>query len=239
MDNQAAEPAMDTPELLRAFQATTAEMQRTFKESCASLRNEFLQHHAQSTEALSNQIKQATSKKWRKEGNRKQFDFNYTVLECLSKACEANKKGDPSDTAKQIDEAIQKITSRQKLIRMADSSEAGWQTVNEYQTNELASGSEDEKRIQRAEARAIKKLKRPRSTRGSSRFRPYTSFFRPFTNQPAQRPFKPKLDSRSGSCFACGSPGHWRRECPLIQPGRSSAPSTAPCVTSAKDARLH
>ncbi|XP_052251470.1 uncharacterized protein LOC127858378 [Dreissena polymorpha] len=47
------------------------------------------------------------------------------------------------------------LRHRQKLILMADTSELGWRVVNEYATNPIASDSEDEKRIQKAEARAI------------------------------------------------------------------------------------
>ncbi|KAH3779199.1 hypothetical protein DPMN_180681 [Dreissena polymorpha] len=42
---------------------------------------------------------------------------------------------------------------------MADTSELGWRVVNKYTTNPIASDSEDEKRIQKAEARAIRKAK--------------------------------------------------------------------------------
>ena len=47
----------------------------------------------------------------------------------------------------------------QQLIRLADTSAAGWDLVNEYLSDELASGSEDEKRIRRAEQRALRKRK--------------------------------------------------------------------------------
>ena len=48
---------------------------------------------------------------------------------------------------------------RQKLIRMADRSEHGWATVKEHLEDELADDSDDEKRIQKAEFRAGRKLK--------------------------------------------------------------------------------
>ena len=45
-----------------------------------------------------------------------------------------------------------------KLIRIADKSVAGWNTVDEYLT-ELASDSDDEKRMRQAEARPLRKKK--------------------------------------------------------------------------------
>ena len=57
-----------------------------------------------------------------------------------------------------ISEGIKLINTRQKLIRMADANERGWRFVDEYVTNPLASDEEDEKRMNRAEARASKKV---------------------------------------------------------------------------------
>jgi hypothetical protein len=45
------------------------------------------------------------------------------------------------------------------LIRIADKSEGGWKTVDEYLSDEVAIDSEDEKRIRVAENRAVKKIK--------------------------------------------------------------------------------
>ena len=46
------------------------------------------------------------------------------------------------------------------MIRIADKSEGGWRTVDEYLSDEIASDSEDEKRIRAADNRAVKKMKK-------------------------------------------------------------------------------
>ena len=46
------------------------------------------------------------------------------------------------------------LCERQKLILLADKSEFGWATVEEYKQHNLADDSEDEKRIHSAERRA-------------------------------------------------------------------------------------
>ena len=49
-----------------------------------------------------------------------------------------------------IKERNESIRKRQKLIRIADLSVDGWKVVDEYVSDDLASGSEDDKRLRRA-----------------------------------------------------------------------------------------
>ena len=53
-----------------------------------------------------------------------------------------------------IEEGISLTGKRIKVIKLADRSEFGWSTVSEYLSDDLASNSEDEKRIFRSERRA-------------------------------------------------------------------------------------
>jgi hypothetical protein len=50
-----------------------------------------------------------------------------------------------------IGEIKDKIAQRNKLIKIADTSEGGWETVRQYQTNTIASDTDDETRINKAE----------------------------------------------------------------------------------------
>ena len=88
-----------------------------------------------------------------------QFDFNERVADVLDDAL-ASIPSTSSDTSseKLLQEGMKLIDERQKLIKMADRSEFGWGLITEYQADELADNSEDERRIHKAEKAAEKRL---------------------------------------------------------------------------------
>jgi hypothetical protein len=93
----------------------------------------------------------------------------------------------------------------------------GWRVVQEYDTNPLASDSDDEKRIFKVEARASWKYKADKSKKTkSARNWPYRKQ-RMFTEtSPGSQQLVGRQGRRPGLCFACGKMGHWRgaTECP-------------------------
>ena len=124
--------------------------------------------------------------------------------------------------------AIDMISHRQKLVQLADSSELGWRVVAEYEANPLASDSDDEKRIYKAEARASRKMKADKLRRSKARALPYarrsTVSSAPGFNRVPQGVMQQHSGvtsrQRPGLCFACGGSGHWKAECP--QRGQSN-----------------
>ena len=63
------------------------------------------------------------------------------------------------DRAKEaLREGMDLISCRQKLIKFADRSKAGWAVVDEYVDDDIADDSEDEKHMERAEGMAERKL---------------------------------------------------------------------------------
>ena len=68
---------------------------------------------------------------------------------------------------KLVAEAKLVIKKRQKLIKIAAENRYGWLVVQEYETDDLASDSEDEK-IRKARAAAEKKRKEAKSNIGNT-----------------------------------------------------------------------
>ena len=56
-------------------------------------------------------------------------------------------------------ERKEKIRRRQKLVKLADRNKGGWLVVQEYESNDLASNSEDEKKIKKAKCAAERREK--------------------------------------------------------------------------------
>ena len=94
------------------------------------------------------------------EGNKRQFEFNQSIDDLVSEAID-----DPTNAGTHLKKAKYTIAGRQTLIKLAAKSDHGWATVSEYETNELAADEDDEKRIQSAEARAAKKIKKKQPTK--------------------------------------------------------------------------
>ena len=102
------------------------------------------------------------------------------------------------------------IKRRQKMVLLADASVLGWRVVNEYEVNPIASDSDDEKRIYKAEARAARKAREDRSKK-AKRFGPYR---REHPAPTATVSSSQGARQKPGLCFSCGKPGHWKHECP-------------------------
>lgn len=167
-----------------------------------------------------------------------QFVFNAKVEEKFMDI-EDNLSTPSADTIKKakdyVSEGKDLIKHRQKLIKMADGSELGWKIVQEYEANPLASDSEDEKKMMKAEARADRKSKKEKAKRTRFRREPYQNTQRPYLPQPPRAPLNgpshPEMAQnryKPGLCWSCGFPGHWKAEC------------TAPRLTKAdKISTLH
>ena len=154
-------------------------------------------------------------------GNKAQFEHQEKMLTLITKA-KALMSSDPKKSEELLDEAIDGINKRIKYIRIADKSESGWQAVKEYMSDELASDSDDEKRIRKADSAAMQKRKKrevekraKRSRMASFRYQQFNPIGGPRRPQTSFRQYQ----QREGTCFGCGLPGHFRKNCPQLAYG--------------------
>lgn len=93
------------------------------------------------------------------KGNQKQFELNASLDSILENIESESQRGQPNQEhiRNLAQDGRQLIRKRQKLIKIADKSKDGWQVVAEYESDELASGSEDEKRLKKAREAAGRK----------------------------------------------------------------------------------
>ena len=102
--------------------------------------------------------------KFRKRGNEEQYKHNQKVF---IKMKEVNNQIETDNLSQEnvnankrnISEGMDLVKQREKLIKLADSSDAGWRVVDEYIANPLADDSDDEK-IYKAQSRADSKIKK-------------------------------------------------------------------------------
>ena len=162
------------------------------------------------------------------KGNKLQFEFNSSLLDSINSASASLLEGNLTRVNQELENAKTLLSKRNKAIRFADKSPAGWTAVEEYESDELADDSEDEKKLRSAERRALSKLRARKQNRGTSQIRSkfsqepsyvagsYRSAGQPFRPQqfPQQsfrghQPFRSRQPQPSDKCFACGQFGHW------------------------------
>ena len=80
--------------------------------------------------------------------------LNWSRLENISFL---ESKGTVSRVTKKIQKLVEEVDNQNKLLKLADMSQAGWPAVREYLFNDLASDSEDKKRVRTAKIRALAK----------------------------------------------------------------------------------
>ncbi|XP_068672001.1 uncharacterized protein [Montipora foliosa] len=176
-------------------------------------------------------LKHSEPHKFKRKANEDQYKFNLKLGETLANAKSAAQNSQLEKVKSELDEGEKLLLERQKHILLADKSESGWFTVEEYKKHDLAEDSDDERRIFSAERRARASLSTLRKKRSSSfAARRRSSLVRPSAPATSSASFQQQPQviqslvpssftvrrPNMGSCFACGKPGHWRSTCPAM-----------------------
>ena len=159
------------------------------------------------SDKITKKVKQEQVPTLKKKFNEDQYKHTQVMEKILSKI-NINLEANNVEKAKEnVTEGMKEIRKRQKFIMIADREEDGWEVIRCYQSDNLASDSEDEKRLNKSRRQAKQNKKEARARRqnlrrkydqnGSSRdsSRDYSSFSNRY--QPKDR-----------SCYYCGKEGH-------------------------------
>ena len=163
--------------------------------------------------------------KFKSKGNEIRYEVNEEVIEKIDEAIKSIDEKEMEDAKKQLEEGKAIVTKQQKLIKMADREEHGWEVVKHYLSDDLADDSNDEKEIKKARKEALATI----AKRNKKKV--------PFRNAPQYRSQKPTTDGyqrrywgtgterasidrqayaqRKSVCYKCGKEGHFQHNCPL------------------------
>ena len=190
-----------------------------FDKKLTPLKRDIPEDSLSNSDSIAKKLKEESKISFKFEGNKKQFNFNSGLAEKVHSASTALGKSKLEVVRGYLEEIDSDIKKRNKLISLADKSAAGCEL-------------EDEKRIRRAEQRALRKRKdrqqqKVKSTAKQSQPSATTTSFAgqpQFSFRSSSRSFTPISKAKPGDiCFACGQQGHWGSECRGSSQRRSSS----------------
>lgn len=217
------------PAILNKMNEQKMDMENTI----AMQHDNFKKELQRTTSSVSSEVKKLKSEQaivWKHPGNKDQFEHNEKIIDTLTQASWALNNNKYDYCKELIHESVELCNKRNKLIKMADASPCGWSTVKNYVTNPLADDSDDEKRMFKAENKAMKEKKEKEKQKEKLKSKSSYSNVRssaPYFPFPARQPFRgptpfgfPIMPAASRfpiGCFHCGKPNHQRKECPELK----------------------
>ena len=171
------------------------------------------------------ETEEATRKKAKKEpdfkskGNKLRYEVNEEIKESNEKALKAIERKDYEPAKAALEAGMKIVDKQQKLIRIADREEAGWEVVRHYLSDDLASNSEDEKAINRARKEALVTIKKRKTKKKDSFRNAPPNQYKESDNRYKKWGSTSTQDRGRATkrlcCYRCSKEGHLQYNCPL------------------------
>ena len=219
------------------------EMTYYFDSKFNALKREIVEEHESISEKIDKKLRN-TEYVFRRKTNKFQYEHNLEINTKLHAA--KNQLSHRTPNIKKATEALEQgmkmNNTRNKHLIISDKSDAGWATVEEYLRREVASDSEDDKRIRKAEVSASR-IKSQKMKSRNNRFKPFfnnnnnrqnNNFqgnyqnFQPnynnnYNNNNNQNNQNRQFNNQYNRCHICNEYGHWKNKCPR----KNSIPAAA------------
>lgn len=229
--------------LLTAVKGVATDSNKRMEHQLSDLRSEM---RREQREVAARRSKKTKATEFRRKGNEDQHKFNEELQDALVTVEEELERCPVEKVPKRLESPLKKaketlreglclLEDRQKKIRLADRSDCGWDLVREYEADELADDSDDEKKIRKAEKAAEQRLagKKKLAENKKKRFRSREQY-RPAG---ASMPYEPRAPYRPwsgpvvpvskgdksgpvGPCYKCHEYGHLKHECRKGRPNK-------------------
>ena len=132
----------------------------SFDAKLADFKEQLMEEQKMENDRLTKKLKLEKKFEFRRKGN--EIQHAKAVVDEAAAILDKHPATSLERAKEALKEGMHLIDERQKLIKIADRSESGWLTAQEYETDEIADDSDDEKRIARAERQA-ERLKKKKS----------------------------------------------------------------------------
>ena len=156
---------------------------------------------------------------FKSKGNQKRYEVNEEVVSKIKGAIVDIGRNEIEQAKEKLEAGKKTLLKQQKLIRLADREDNGWEVVKHYISDDLASDSDDEKAIAKARKEALASIKK-RKSRGNPDFRSKFGRDRRSTrDETTRKPWQSRFDrsykrKTSDVCYRCFREGHWQNACP-------------------------
>ena len=146
MEDSAGASTSISPELSAVLEAQKNAILSAVNSQIQGLQTNLLQAQSDLAVQIATDL-QPDNYVFKKKGNEQQFSFNRKVAKTSNSALKALEGGNIPKAKEELNKGISLLNNRQKIIKLADKSEFGSATVQEYVCDDLADDEADASKI--------------------------------------------------------------------------------------------